>query len=102
MQLARRAAKEPITQRAKILGFWLQGGVGTSTLALNVGGCWPRNRTGQADHSGRYAIRHGNAGPATGAARRRHGPLCSTNRCGAFSLKWLRLTWKSTRLASEF
>jgi len=38
MRSARRAAKEPITQRAKILGFLgCKGGVGTSTLALNVG-----------------------------------------------------------------
>jgi CheY-like chemotaxis protein len=38
MRSARRAAKEPVTQRAKILGFLgSKGGVGTSTLALNVG-----------------------------------------------------------------
>jgi len=38
MRSARRAANEPVTQRAKILGFLgSKGGVGTSTLALNVG-----------------------------------------------------------------
>ena len=38
MRSARRAAKEPVTQRAKIVGFLgSKGGVGTSTLALNVG-----------------------------------------------------------------
>lgn len=38
MRSARRAAQEPITQRAKILGFLgSKGGVGTTTLALNVG-----------------------------------------------------------------